>query len=613
MYPGFIAEFDDQSFMTKLPISNLKNRALFGSVFTSDKGTEDMVVMSGKDFFTMYGDNISFSRHGQPLLQTATAINAGAQILCKRLVSDDATMANIGIVASVNESDPIPVTDADGNPLYKDAEGNETTEVTNTPITKTESIVTYSLKSAEGIKTLNEAYSAIKKDCGETDYLLYVITDIGRGTSKKRIKMLPDYRLSKGQLYTLYTLYVMENSDDVESMTFTTNPAIIVNMQNISLMNMIKNNSTQLQCYEDEEAIRAYTEKLAEAAGLDYSIMSRYDILNCKTNKGENIAGITVSTDGIDLQYSYGQMLTSGSNGTLGDTPIENTEEWSKLAIEFFNGSFDNTIFNVDQFKLTAWVDANYPPDVKRAIESLATFREDFFYFRDQNLDKTSIPAIESETWNEAHSMFCATYPQSYDIIDPYTKKQIRVTIGYSLARMLVDHCDNGAFRPCAGIKYGMVIPEAIYGTISFVPTICPDPEGNQKEKMEDLRVNYASYIDNQLVIETLYTSQEAFSQWSFINNVMGIQEVVKAIRTRCPVIRYSFIEGEDLAMYKADVEEVIAPFKANFRTLELEYRTDATYSANKIFYAVLKVLYKDFVQTELFKVTALNAVEVQY
>ena len=87
----------------------------------------------------------------------------------------------------------------------------------------------------------------------------------------------------------------------------------------------------------------------------------------------------------------------------------------------------------------------------------------------------------------------------------------------------------------------------------------------------------------------------------------MSIQEVVKAIRTRCPSIRYNFIDGTDLEKYKLDVEDIIAPYKSNFKTLELVYATDSTYAANKIFYAVLKVVYKDFVQTEWFKVTAIQ------
>lgn len=610
MYPGFIVEYDDQSDITTLPITEVRNQPLFGAIFTSDKGTEAWTRISGEDFFEMYGKNISFARHGQPLLQAAMSINAGAELFCKRLVADDATLANIGIVATLSDS-TVQKTDTDGNPLYIDSDGSETVEVTDTPATTTGKSVKFSLKTAENVKTAKEALEAIKADCGDTDYLLYVIADIGRGTSKKRIKMVPNYRLSKSQVYTYFTLSVLENSEEIESMSFTPNDSIIVNGENISLQSMIRAHSTQLSCIEYEAGMDAYVEALAAAAGVDNDTMWQYDILNCLTNKGETITGLSVDDSGIDMQYSYGQQLAGGSNGTFGTAPIEQEDEFVKQAKAALDGTFDTCIFNLDQYKITAWVDANYPTEVKRAIETLAAFREDFMYFRDQGLGQTSIPLIQATCLEEAHNMFCASYFQSYDVIDPYTKKQITVTIGYDLAQLLVDHCNNGCILPTAGMKYNMVVTNAIYGTLSFAPTVCPDPEGNQKEKLEDLRVNYASYIDNELVIESLYTSQEKYTQWSFINNVMGIQEVVKAIRTRCPVIRYTFIEGTDLEQYKADVEEVIAPYSSNFSTLELEYVSDATYSANKIFYAVLKVVYKDFVQTEWFKVTALSSVEV--
>ena len=350
---------------------------------------------------------------------------------------------------------------------------------------------------------------------------------------------------------------------------------------------------------------------LAEKMGVTEDELYAVDVLFGCTSRGAALDNLTIDSNGIDLEYTYGQALTSGTNGAFGTHPITNESEFTAQAIAALDGTFDHTIFNVDQYRITAIVDANYPADVKRAIETLATFREDFHYFRDQGLGKNSIELVKECCDKEAKNMFCSTYFQSYDVIDPYTKKQISVTIGYSLAQLLVAHFNNGVILPTAGMKHKMVITDAIYGTLSFAPTICPDPIGNQKETLEDMRVNYASYIDNQLVIETLYTSQEKYTQWSFINNVMGIQEVVKAIRIRCPAIRYTFIDNEDLENYRADVEEVIAPYKSNFSTLSLEYVEDATYSANKIFYAVLKVVYKDFIQTEWFKVTALSAVEV--
>ena len=611
MYPGFIVEYDDQSDILSLPVNEVENRHLFGAIFTSDKGTEKWMRISGEDFFNMYGKNISFARHGQPLLQSAMAINAGAELLCKRLVADDATLANFGIVATISTLD-MPHTDANGNALYTDANGKETTVAEgNTPILDTVGIVSYSLASAEGVTTVAEAEEAIKAKLGENDYLLYTIADIGRGVSKKRIKIIPNYRLSKSADYTYYTLYVLENSEEVESISFSTNHNVIVNGQNISLQSMIRTHSTQLTCAESYSGMEQYVAKLAEIMGIEESEMFKYDVLFGKYNNGKDLGDVIVDNTGIDLQYTYGNMLTGGSNGAFNSHPWENEDEWVKQAIAALDGTYDYVIYNQDQYKLTAWVDANYPDKVKRAVEALAAFREDFMYFRDQGLGMTSIPLIEECCMAEARNMFCATYPQSYDVIDPYTRRQISVTIGYSLAQLLVAHCDNGTILPTAGIKHNMIITDAIYGTLSFAPAICPDPVGNQKEQLEDLRVNYASYIDNQLVIETLYTSQDRYTQWSFVNNVMGIQEVVRALRTRCPAIRYSFIEGEDLAKYKADVEEVLARYRSDFNTLTLEYVADATYAANKIFYAVLKVVYKNFVQTEWFKVTALNSVEV--
>ena len=610
MYPGVIIEYNDQSDVGALAVAEVRNKPLFAALFTSDKGTEEWTRVTGKDFFTMYGKTISFSRHGQPLLQAAMSINAGAELLCKRLVASDATLANIGIVATIGETE-VQAKNEDGNLLFVDAEGNQTVEETETPVMTTATMVTYSIKTADNAQSLEDVKDALVESLEENQHLLYIICDNGRGVSKKRLKITANYKMSKNLSYTMYTLHVLEGAEEVESMTFSINPNIVVLNNNISLYSMINNNSTQLVCDDDASGMEGFIAALAEKMGITEDELYAMDVLFGCTNRGVALDNLVIDPSGIDLEYTTGQQMKSGSNGSFGTHPINNTAEFAKQAVAALDGTFDPAIFNVDQYRLTAIVDANYPDDVKRAIESLATFREDFHYFRDQGLGKNSIELIKDACDKEARNMFCSSYFQSYDVIDPYTKKQITVTIGYSLAQLLVKHFDNGIILPTAGIKHKMIINDAIYGTLSFSPTICPDPIGNQKEILEDMRVNYASYIDNQLVVESLYTSQEHYTQWSFINNVMGIQEVIKAIRIRCPAIRYTFIDGEDLEHYRADVEEVIAPYRSNFKTLELEYVEDATYSANKIFYAVLKVVYKDFIQTEWFKITALSAVEV--
>lgn len=615
MYPGVIIDFNDQSDISvKLPVSEVRNAPLFGAVFTSDKGPEGWMRVSGEEFFKTYGKNISFAKHGQPLLQAAMSINAGAELFCKRLVASDATLANIGIVATL-ENTTTQAVDADGNKLYIDDSGNETTEVTDTPCNTTATSIRYSTKFASEVSTIDEAVESIKGSLAENEHLLYVFADNGRGVSKKRIKIVPNYKLSKSLSYVLYTLSIIEGVSEEESMTFSINPDLIVSDENISLDSMVNTHSTQIDCVAPEGGIRGLIEALAANLDIDDpDELLGYDVLFGCTNKGEAIPGVTVDPLGVDLQYTNGQLMSGGSNGIFGSVPFSEDkdvrDEYIKQACAAFDGTYSTEIFNIDHNMLDAIVDANYPKEVKDAIATLATFREDFMFFRDQGIGKTDLALIEETSKGEIKNMFAGSYAQSYDVFDPYTKKQITVTIGYSLAQMLVDHFNNGYILPTAGIKYNMIIKDAIYGTLSFAPAICPGPDGNQKEKLDDMRVNYASYIDNQLVIETLYTSQDKNSQWSYINNVMGIQKVIKAIRARCPAIRYSFIDAEDLKRYKADVEEVIAPFANQFNQLSIEFMKDATYSVNKIFYAVLKVAYKDFVQTEWFTITALSAAE---
>lgn len=644
MYPGVIIEYDDQSDITSLPVTEVRNMPLFGAVFTSDKGTEEWNRVSGKSFFDMYGKTISFNKHGQPLLQAAMTINAGGELFCKRLVADDATLANVSIVAKLEKTET-QATDADGKLIYLDESGNETTDVTDTPKNVTGYKIKYSKKSHKDIGKVTAADAdkrltvedyakdiaeKVKKDLKEGEYLLYTIVDNGRGESKKRIKIIPNYKLSKSLEYCSYTFTIIEGTSELETISFSASPSLIVNGENISLQSMINTHSNQLKCIEDVSGLEDFAKAVATAVGKDESSMYTIDVLFGCNNKGEKLNGIEVDTTDLDLQYTSGQALEEGTNGAFSARPadimadVTATDEessttatepsaWGKAAIAALNGTFDKVIYNVDQYKIDAWVDANYPKSVKRAIETLAVFREDFMYFRDQGLGKTSYEAVAEECKSEARSMFISgSYYQSYDVIDPYTKRQITVTAGYSIAQLLVAHLNVGSILPPAGIRYSFTIDDAVYGTVSHVPTICPDEKGgNEKEKFEELKVNYATYIDDKLVIESLYTSQEKNSQFSFINNVMGIQEVVKAIRTKCPAIRYAFIDGEDLEKYKADVNEVIEPYSNNYRTLSLEYVADATYSANKIFYAVLKVVFKDFIQTEWFKVTALSSVEV--
>ena len=756
MYPTTIITWDDQSDIRTPEITTVRTMPLYCTVFTADKGTEEWVRLSGQEWFDMYAVNntVDFERHGQPLLQAAASIEAGAELLCKRVVATDATLANLAVIASVstkpaqavincnmfkdaaaanqylNASDCVENTmfiklhraigtdryiisvryptgqtywimigdgtESANNCIYWAANedrqydfkpdgvdfpgvtngrytvtlyqytdstlspgqypttrptnltqiasnsfivtngdgSNQTTETEPANPDAIAATVTYSFKSAVGCKTLQEVKAAIDQAVeddkavageGANIFPLWIFYDIGRGASKKRICITPNYQLSKTQTnYFMYDINVVESNHTFDAIHFVLDPTITSNDTNISLQYQVNNYSTQIRAYQYNDEISAFMDLMIAATGMDEAEAIGQDLLFGTNKKSQNISGITVDTTaGVDLSIATGQLLQNGDNGFFGDAPFGH-EQYGPLVAKAFAGYvvdentgeasiltqsdevYDTRIYDVDRYKIDMVFDANYPTIVKRAIEQLVSFREDFMYMRDLGTECNTIELIELADFDNLKSKFCASYCTYYDIIDPYSRKQITVTMMYSMARIMVQNLNNGRNLPIAGIKHNYIITDAIRNTVGFTPAICPGL--NQKEDLYDLRINYATYIDDDLVVESLYTSQERYTQLSFANNVIAVQEVIKRIRTRCPAIRYSFIDGDDLAKYRAQVEEVIAPYKPNFKTLTLEYMQDAYYTENKIFYATLVVQFRDFVQTEYFKIVALGS-----
>ena len=198
----------------------------------------------------------------------------------------------------------------------------------------------------------------------------------------------------------------------------------------------------------------------------------------------------------------------------------------------------------------------------------------------------------------------------NYMIYEPYSRKKIKVTVTYDLARLFVAHFLNGRARPFCGQKYGIVIPgdDFVRGSLNFRPK--RRPTDDQRKIFETMRINYLTFYDrNVLTMNTEYTSQTRFTQLSWINNVLAVQEMIKAIRVICPRIRYSFLDGSDLIQYRKDVRMmVIDKYADRFMSCEIEYVEDPIYASNKILYAMIYVRFRNFVQTEMFKIIALQS-----
>lgn len=578
MYPGTLFKWHDNSaFNTSTTQTSVIDDApLLCQIFSADKGTEDLVEISGDDFEAMYG-KISFEKHGQAGIQATNIIKAGARLLAKRVVSADSALANIVLCATVSVVDGI----------------DNAVSVKWTA---------QSIANCKSFKEVMQGAQALYDEETKT-YPLFVITDNGRGVSLKAVRITPDYTTSRdiGQMF--YNMSVYEGTAVTERSTISFNPDVVYNEVSYAL-DEYKNMQISGKVLED--MYNLYVSALADNLAIDIDELKSYDIIFGYTYKGTAIPGFNIDTQGVDLDADTGIGLINGSNGSFGDKPI-GTQALTDALVAVFDGTFSDQIFDVDQHKIAAIVDANYPDTVKKAIFNLVDFRQDCVYFRDFGTGLTTFLDIKAkkDSFVDNRNRYTADYCTSYLIKDPYTYKNIEVTMTYDLAAVLVNHIANNPNAPVAGTINGFVLPSAIEGTLNFTPI--NTPTGNQKELMDDIRVNYAIFEDNRCVVQSCYTSQKNYTQLSYLGNVLGIQRVLRAVRTSCPKQRFALSTGTDLSNYATAVNNVLADFKTDFSVLNFIYVEDKMKADQKIFYASIEFAFLNWAQTEVFDIYAIN------
>ena len=362
--PGFKYEIIDQSNNPILP-SNEVPQPLFLIAASADKGPEDMRIVS-KEFTKLYGDKDSnyFAKHGQPLLQAATIAENGGKILMKRVVADDAYLANTTIIAKITKSETQKVNEKN-QPLYTDkTNGQETTTADgNEAIMVKSCTIKYEQVSVQQVKQLQSIITEIEgKHENETTFPLFTITDNGRGVSNKKFRISPDYNDSKFKDYMKYNFDIIENSQVIETLKFCFDPDRVEANINRSLQNVLYLYSNQLVCKVYEDQVAAFVKAVAETSGNTVDYCKENDLLFGKERKSVPLKNIKIDlTDDLgNLSYVYGLSLPNGSNGAFGDKPF-GKEVYNQQLIKFFDGTFNDAIYDLDNFKIDLLIDANYP------------------------------------------------------------------------------------------------------------------------------------------------------------------------------------------------------------------------------------------------------------
>ena len=603
MYPGTIVNWFDQSEIgQETTIAEIDNKPLFMVVSSFDKGPENLQEVEGTEFNNYYG-TMYFEKHGQNAIQAQRIIDAGGRLLVKRVCADDATVANLILTATVTASETQKLNE-DGEPLYLDEDGTETTTDTGNPINVKSASIKWAASSVAGCKTFEEVETQALELLNETGgvYPLMIFVDNGRGVSKKAIRLIPDYNTSKNIGKTFYTATVFEGTASTEATAITVDPTVIY--ANIAY-GLDRHTMTQVKGEVIESVYDAYIAKLAESTDIEESVIRNYDLIYGYTYKGSALENITIDAESVDINTTYGIELKEGTNGVFGDKPV-GTEAWAEAMRAVWAGEVTDEVWDVDQHKICAICDANLPLKVKEAIATFVTFREDCMFFRDLGIDLNSFLSIRAAyERNSTRNRYISDYATSYMVKDPVTKKNIKVTMMYDFVECLVNHFDSGAHNPLAGTINRFILRDAIKGTINYTPIVTPT--ANQKQAMDDIRVNYAIFENDDCVVQTLYTSQDAYTQLSYSNNVLAIQEVVRAVRTACPRNRYSLVTGTDMTSYAKAVSNVLQGFSSNFDVLEFGYTEDPLKASQKIFYATIKFAFHMWPQTEIFDLFAIN------
>ena len=497
---------------------------------------------------------------------------------------------------------------------------------------------------------------------------LFTIAATGRGVSAISFNIIPEYSISKGSQYIKYSLQVIENNSVIESILFSMNPNKITDGVNQSIETKVANMSNQIVCKVYEDGINKLVVELAKTATLgsttviDSSTSEKktvptplsatqlinYDYINAKNVRGNQDIGGIVTIDSanpdnkddlwtkytpssikdtiVDLQSVEGIALVSGTYGKLGYSPVTKgvySDEYNKLTSLAYDvdptGNIahpaDPVIYDLDNYAIDAIFDANYNYEIKRAIINIVDYRGDCVFIsdlginaKDKNggdIDVLTKMGILDAVSRLPFSKFVAVYGQYVKVPDPFTKKEITVTFPYLLVSKLASHIMSGVGKPFAGINNGLTFPDVVNNSVSFIPNVIPDED--QRQDFVDANVNYACYYNGLLTMDTMYTNQEDYTKLSLLHNVMLVQEVIKVIRTKCPSSRYTFMEGEDLEDYITDATSIINEYKTYFDSIQMIYMADEKYESNNIFYAVIKVKFKNFVQEEYFKVIAIN------
>ena len=577
--------------------------------FFSSKGLDNKIVdlKTYSKTYSEYGEP-DISLYGQAYYQVLNWLENGGSVKGIRLTAKNATYANNLLILDIKVVE-IQKTNASGEPLFADPSGAETTISSgNTPIMIKKANVKHRLETftniahkKEDIKTLMRSKFTEDEDGLHLPLLCTVCKGKGIYGKMYRYRLTPAVNRDKETTYRNYNFEIYKNENGLEK-----DPNCPINVSSYPSARNIARQSEYIEdvvgrqdypvnVYALDDAFRAAFAKLYEVVAQEDPEVKEeaIDVFTFYNKNMNRYKYVEIDSSSIDVTALEGHGLESGSDGDFATT---NPNRWDAMydrLSDLFKGNIDASIKDIreHQFKLT--LDANFPLEIKKQMESWRNLRDDAPLVLDSSL-MYSVANLKAFLKEELRVNNFGVWinTQNFDVYDKYTGKNITVTTNYLWSILLPQHLQNkGSHVAFAGLD--IPLNEYIIEG-SLRPTISEDTD---KTEIYDLRGNYIEKESNKYIFATNVTSQSVESELSYTNNVFVYYEIKADLKSLSAIFRFKFSDSDNdfKTLNKLAQSKVEKYQDAKCKKIEVEVKADTTDPKGKTVKTICKVGFKNF------------------
>lgn len=565
---------------------------------TSAAGRDNQVIYCEdySQFESEFGKP-NYKLYGQAGYNVARALktgNAAAYVI--RVMPDDACHANL--VVSIK---------------YKIAQVTETVEGVETTSNKLQlGFSTSYLSNATSETEMQLAFELLKNPQPDSDGFItqpwFYVYQTGRGTYGNATRI----RFSDTTAYDdpentfkncrLDVLQMTETLERLETAYGSLNPDLFdagtkESLYIEDLVNDPEQGFQKIRIQFNEPLMETLVDLYNEEIGGELTL-STIDLIFGRTMDGLTDSNIVYTEDTVILYDSEGLNLYGGSDGSFDVKSLNRDEAIRDCLVKAYTGKYDKMILSRYSTPADFMLDANFDPEVKKAMVSLALKREyDAMCYLDCGLLSTTDQVISwLESFKDIYGFNVCKQIQHYKVRDTdYTGKTIDMTTTYHLAGLIPNHIKSkGLGEPMA--MENAIISEAVKG--SFLPVIDPD-ENDIKKEIYNLRANYYETVrynvyQRGVAITTQQTLSDRLDEFNEYILHLAVAKAESILKSKI----YKLGEAEDRASYTESANRELQYILGGLvRSVSVQFTMSADDERKSILRLQLRIVYKTIVK----------------